>query len=117
MNVIDAKGTQEQRDTMQAHVPSVHHPRIHYIVQRDHLIDKILGDITNGVTILSHCKFSKNYSFVFSLKPIRMEDTLGDVDWVMTTQEELNNFTRNGVWSLVKRHKYNVIGTNWVFLN
>nr|CAE05403.1 OSJNBa0022F16.27 [Oryza sativa Japonica Group]CAE05574.3 OSJNBa0032N05.2 [Oryza sativa Japonica Group] len=82
---------------MQAHVPSVHHPRIHYIVQRDHLIDKILGDITNG--------------------PIRMEDTLGDVDWVMTTQEELNNFTRNGVWSLVKRHKYNVIGTNWVFLN
>jgi hypothetical protein len=32
-------------------------------------------------------------------------------------QEELNNFTRNEVLSLVERPKQNVIGTKWVFRN
>jgi hypothetical protein len=33
--------------------------------------------------------------------------------------EELNNFKRNDVWTLVKRsdHYRNVIGTKWVFKN
>jgi hypothetical protein len=30
-------------------------------------------------------------------------------------QEELNNFKRNKVWSLVERAKQNTVGTNWVF--
>jgi hypothetical protein len=32
-------------------------------------------------------------------------------------QEELNNFKRNEVWSLVPRPKQNVVGTKWVFCN
>jgi hypothetical protein len=32
-------------------------------------------------------------------------------------QEELNNFKRNEVWSLVERPKQNVVGTKWVFHN
>jgi hypothetical protein len=32
-------------------------------------------------------------------------------------QEELNNFTRNEVWSLVGHPKQNVIGIKWVFRN
>ena len=35
----------------------------------------------------------------------------------MAMHEELNNFTRNEVWSLVERPKQNVIGTKWVFRN
>jgi hypothetical protein len=35
----------------------------------------------------------------------------------MAMQEELNNFTRNEVWSLVERPKHNMIGTKWVFRN
>ena len=42
---------------------------------------------------------------------------MDDPDWVMAMQEELNNFTRNEVWSLVERPKQNVIGTKWVFWN
>ena len=39
-----------------------------------------------------------------------------DPDWVNAMHEELNNFTRNQVWELVKRSKnYNVIGTNAFF--
>jgi hypothetical protein len=32
-------------------------------------------------------------------------------------QEELNNFKRNEVWSLVPCPKQNVVGTKWVFRN
>jgi hypothetical protein len=36
---------------------------------------------------------------------------------VLAMQEELNNFKRNTVWSLVPRSKQNVVGTKWVFHN
>jgi hypothetical protein len=43
---------------------------------------------------------------------------LRDVDWANAMHEELNNFTRNQVWELVKRPKnHNVIRTKWVFRN
>jgi hypothetical protein len=42
---------------------------------------------------------------------------LQDLDWVLVMQEELNNFKRNEVWSLVPRPKQNVVGTKWVFHN
>jgi hypothetical protein len=32
-------------------------------------------------------------------------------------QEELNNFKRNEVWSLVPRPKQNIVGTKWVLHN
>jgi hypothetical protein len=32
-------------------------------------------------------------------------------------QEELNNFNRNEVWSLVPHAKQNIVGTKWVFHN
>jgi hypothetical protein len=32
-------------------------------------------------------------------------------------QEELNNFKRNEVWTLVPRPKQNIVGTKWVFCN
>ena len=39
-------------------------------------------------------------------------------DWVITMQEELNQFERNKVWKLVPRPKdRTVIGTKWVFRN
>ena len=46
-----------------------------------------------------------------------MEDALESQDWVIVMQEELNNFTRNEVWSLVERPKQNVVGIKWVFRN
>jgi hypothetical protein len=36
---------------------------------------------------------------------------------VLAMQEELNNFKRNEVWSLMPRPKQNVVGTKWVFRN
>jgi hypothetical protein len=45
-------------------------------------------------------------------------EVLDDSDWVDIMHEELNNFTRNEEWELVKRpSNHNVIGTKWVFWN
>jgi hypothetical protein len=55
--------------------------------------------------------------FVSSIEPFRVEEALHDPDWVLAMQEELNNFKRNEVWSLVPRPKQNIVGTKWVFHN
>jgi hypothetical protein len=93
-------------------------PRVHQAIQRDHHVNSILGDIQKGVTTQSRvAQFCEHYSFVSSIEPYRIEDTLRDPDWVVAMQEELNNFMRNEVWHLVPRHNQNVVGTKWVFRN
>jgi hypothetical protein len=47
----------------------------------------------------------------------KVEETIDDEDWMIAMQEELKNFTRNEIWTLVERPKQNVIGTKWVFHN
>jgi hypothetical protein len=87
-------------------------------IQRDHLVDNILGDIEKGVTTRSRVAiFCEHYLFVSSFEPFKVEDALRDLDWVVTMQEELNNFKRNEVWSLVERPKQNIVCTKWVFRN
>jgi hypothetical protein len=87
-------------------------------IQRNHPVDQILGDFSKGVTTRSRlANFCEHYSFVSSIEPFRVEEDLQDSDWVLAIQEELNNFKRNEVWSLVPRPKQNVVGTKWVFHN
>jgi hypothetical protein len=94
------------------------HPRVHQKVQRDHLMYNILGDIKKEVTTRSRVAiFYKYYSFVSSLEPFKVEDALHDPDWVVAMQEELSNFKRNQVWSLIERPKQNIVGTKLVFHN
>jgi hypothetical protein len=105
-------------DNQPLHQPSGRPPhlRVHQSVQWDHPVDNILGSIRNGVTTRSRlANFCQFYSFVSSLEPLKVDEALKDLDWVMAMQEELNNFDRNQVWELVERSKTNVIGTKWVF--
>jgi hypothetical protein len=112
-----SQSSQEIEELIQQEV-SHPHPRVRKSVQRDHRVDNILGSIRRGVTTCSRlANFCEHYSFVSMLEPPRFEEALDDADWVMAMQEELNNFTRNEVWSLVERPKQNVIGTKWVFCN
>jgi hypothetical protein len=79
-------------------------------------VDNILSSIKRGVTTRSRlANFCEFYLFVSSLEPLNVEEALGDPDWIIAKQEELNNFTWNQVWSLVERPKQNVIGTKWFF--
>jgi hypothetical protein len=108
----DKKDDQEIRDQRPPH------PRVHQVIQRDHLINSILGDIHKGVTARSQvAHFCEQYSFIFSIEPYRIEDALRDPDCVVAMQEELNNFMRNEVWHLVPRPNKNVVGTKWLFRN
>jgi hypothetical protein len=96
-----SQGSQEIEDLIQQEVSNPH-PRVRQSVQRDHPIDNIIGSIRRGVKTRSRlANFCEHYSFVSMLEPLRVEDALGDADWVMAMQEDLNNFTRNEAWSLV----------------
>jgi hypothetical protein len=107
----EAKGPEEEQG-------GVEHPRLRQTIQRDHPVDNILGSIQKGVTTRPHlANFCQYYLFVSSLEPLKVEQALGDPDWVMAIQEEPNNFERNQVWKLVERPNTNVIGTKWVFRN
>jgi hypothetical protein len=113
----DQGGAHEEQDKEEeaSRLPST---QVRTTIQRNHPVDQILGDISKGVTTRSHlANFCEHYSFVSSIEPFRVEEALLDPDWVLAMQEELNNFKRNEVWSLVPRPKQNVVGTKWVFRN
>jgi hypothetical protein len=100
------------------HQPIVPHPRVHQSMQRDHPIDNILGSIKRGLTTHSRLAFfCEFYSFISTLELLKVEQAHGDLDWIISMQEELNDFTQNEVWSLLERPKQNVISTKWVFRN
>jgi hypothetical protein len=103
---------------MEEEAPRVPPTQVRATIQRHHPVDQILGDISKEVTTRSRlANFCEHYSFVSSIEPFRVEEALQDPDWVLAMQEELNNFKRNEVWSLVPRPKQNVVGTKWVFRN
>jgi hypothetical protein len=103
---------------MEEEAPLAPPTQVRAMIQRNHPVDQILGDISKGVTTRSRlANFCEHYSFVSSIEPFRVEEALLDPDWVLAMQEELNNFKRNEVWTLVPRPKQNVVGTKWVFRN
>jgi transposase InsO family protein len=113
----DQGGAQEEQ-AMEEEAPRAPQTQVRATIERHHPIDQILGDISKGVTTRSClANFCGHYSFVSSIEPFRVEEALQDPNWVLAMQEELNNFKRNEVWSLVPCPKQNVVGTKWVFRN
>jgi len=52
------------------------------------------------------------------IEPATVDEALLDDGWILTMQDELNQFQRNDVWDLVPRTQHkNIIGTKWVFRN
>src|SRR4051812_10211088 len=54
------------------------------------------------------------------LEPSKFDEAVKDPDWFLAMMEELNQFERNKVWSLIERPdptKHNIIGTKWIFRN
>jgi hypothetical protein len=114
---LDQGGAYEEHDK-EEEASQVPPTQVRSTIQRNHPVDQILGDITKGVTTHSGlANFCERYSFVSSIEPLRVEEVLQDPNWVLAMHEELNNFKRNEVWSLVPHPKQNVVGTKWVFRN
>jgi hypothetical protein len=94
-------------------------------IRNSHLLqahpqDLIIGSPSKGVMIRSQklASFVEHHSFVSCIEPKNVDEALQDPDWVNAMHKELNNFTRNQVWTLKERPKgARVIGTKWVFCN
>ena len=72
-------------------------------VPDNHSLDSITGDISRGVQTRSRlASFCEHFSLVSSIEPNKINEALLDVDCVNAMHEELNNFTRNQVWELVR---------------
>ncbi|KAK1665198.1 hypothetical protein QYE76_053357 [Lolium multiflorum] len=87
---------------------------------RGHTHDKVLGDVRAKVSTRRQlANFSNHHAYISVVEPKKVFEALEDSDWVEAMHEELNNFKRNKVWTLVEKPKecHNVIGTKWIFKN
>ena len=86
---------------------------------RDHPIDKVIGDISQGVATRLNLKDAcLNMAFVSQIEPSKTDEALEDDQWIVAMQEELNQFERNQVWELVPRSSgKHIICSRWVFKN
>ena len=81
----------------------------------------MIGNLNEMVTRSSrsaHLSCFTNTLFVALFEPRDVGHALSDSSWVNAMHEELENFERNQVWTLVEPPRdVNVIGTKWVFKN
>jgi hypothetical protein len=90
-------------------------------IQKAHPRQHIIGNLNERETRSSrsaHLSCVTNTLFVALFKPQDVGHALSDSNWVNAMHEELENFKRNQVWTLVDPpHGVNVIDTKWVFKN
>jgi hypothetical protein len=63
----------------------------------NHSIDLVLGDPQGGIRThhKQYASFCKHHAFVPFVEPTTIDEALGEPDWILAMQDELNNFTRN----------------------
>ncbi|GJU88768.1 retrovirus-related pol polyprotein from transposon TNT 1-94 [Tanacetum coccineum] len=73
----------------------------------------------NQITLRSQAQNQSNFfCFISTMKPKNVNEALTDKSWIITMQEELNQFIANDVWELVPQPRNMIIiGTKWVFRN
>lgn len=56
------------------------------------------------------------YGLISDIEPKDISQALQDDGWIQAMQEELNQFERSQVWTLVSTpHGKSIIGTKWFF--
>jgi len=57
-------------------------------------------------------------AFLSQIEPKSVGETLNYESWIAAMLDELNQFTRNEVWTLVPQsNNMNVVGTKWIYRN
>ncbi|KAG5561088.1 hypothetical protein RHGRI_004190 [Rhododendron griersonianum] len=86
---------------------------------RDQFKEQIIGDPSQGMMTRSSLRnVCNNLAFLSQVEPKSFVEAEKDESWILAMQEELNQFERNQVWTLVpKPENSSVIGTKWVFKN
>ena len=79
---------------------------------------QIIGNPDDKVRTRSTFREYSNVAFISEMEPRKIEEALKDEGWILAMQEELNQFKRNDVWTLVQKPKdKSIIGTKWIFKN
>jgi hypothetical protein len=90
-------------------------------IHKTHPPQQIIGNLNERVTHFSrsaHLSYFSNTLFVALFEPQDVGHALSDSSWINAMHEELENFERNQVWTLVDPSRdVNAIGTKWVFKN
>jgi hypothetical protein len=90
-------------------------------IQKAHPPQQIICNLNERVTRSSrsvYLAYFTNTLFVALFEPRDVGHALSDSSWVNAMHEELENFERNHVWTLVDPLRdVNVIGTKWDFKN
>ena len=56
--------------------------------------------------------------YLSQVEPAKVEDAIQDERWVKVMHDELQQFQKNDIWTLVPRLEgVNIIGTKWIFCN
>ncbi|CAJ2642247.1 unnamed protein product [Trifolium pratense] len=94
-------------------------PRNTFKYKSSHPEELILGNRDSPRKTRSQLRNEESLVGLISMmEPSKVDEALKDDAWIVAMQEELNQFQRNDVWTLVPKpsHK-NIIGTKWVFRN
>ncbi|CAA7043509.1 unnamed protein product [Microthlaspi erraticum] len=96
-------------------------------VHRNHSSNDLIGDITEprrtrGIKMnykqMVSMAIIQFECFVSAIEPRNHREALEDADWIISMEEELEEFVRNDVWELVPLPDgVNVVGTKWIFKN
>jgi hypothetical protein len=95
-------------------------------VKHNHPPQQLLGTIDEGCRLRSRViqatsEVANQVSYSYYLaqtEPKKVDETLQDEGWVSAMHEEIHQFTRNDVCTLVPRlAEQNIIGTKWIFKN
>nr|KAJ0204523.1 hypothetical protein LSAT_V11C500235470 [Lactuca sativa] len=121
-NSLDADETLEAEDSPETDNVSVSiSPESASVIEhRDHPVNRIIGNIHDGVRTRSSIlnNFCMYVNFVSMILPDKVHTALQDADWIKAMQEELNEFKRHNVWTLVPRPSgKSITGTRWVYRN
>ena len=85
---------------------------------KDHPHSQIIGDPSEGVKTRATANICLFSCFVSVIEPKKVSEALADPFWVDAMQDELLQFERNHVWTLVELPNGKAaIGTKWVFRN
>ncbi|GAV62791.1 hypothetical protein CFOL_v3_06314 [Cephalotus follicularis] len=73
--------------------------------EREYIKDnEVIGNPTEGVRTRSTLReYCDNVAFISNIEPKNVLDALNDDCWIVAMQEELNQFDKSNVWSLVPR--------------
>ena len=84
---------------------------------KNHPIDQVIGDPIQGVrtkgALKDTCEFA---AYISQLEPKNFKEAENEESWILAMQEELGQFERNKVWTLVPSPtNHPIIDTKWVF--